>query len=78
MNEQIKEQLDLIDSIEIKFRKKISLNESETASILGVSASTLAARRKEGMGPEYRKVGSRYLYPKTKIAEFLLQTIKTV
>jgi DNA-binding XRE family transcriptional regulator len=78
MNEQVKQQLDLINEIDPKFKKKISLNEKEVAKIIGVSPSTMATRRKEGTGPEYKKFGGRYLYNKTKLAEWLVLTIKTV
>jgi hypothetical protein len=78
MNEQVKQQLDLINEIDPKFKKKISLNESEAGRIIGVSASSMATYRKQGIGPEYKKFGGRYLYPKIAIAEFMLQTIKTV
>ena len=77
MNEQVKQQLDLMNEIDPKFKKKISLNESEAGKIIGVSASSMATYRKQGIGPEYKRVGSRVLYPKIALAEFILQTIKT-
>jgi DNA-binding XRE family transcriptional regulator len=77
MNELIKQQLDLIDSINPKFKKKVSLNQKELAEIIGVSPSTIETRRKEGVGIEYIQFGNRILYPKIKIAEFLAQTVKT-
>ena len=77
MNENIKQQIEQIEAIDQKFKKKVSLNEREVAQIIGISPSSMATRRKEGTGPEYKKFGGRYLYPKKALAEWLLQTIKT-
>ncbi|WP_419777790.1 helix-turn-helix transcriptional regulator [Malaciobacter marinus] len=80
MNEEVKHQLAEIEAIvSPKFRKKVNVDEKEAARIIGVSPSTMATRRKEGTGPEYKKFGVRkYLYNKTKLAEWLVLTIKTV
>jgi DNA-binding XRE family transcriptional regulator len=79
MNEEVKHQLAEIEAIVLpKFRNKVNVNEREAARIIGVSQSTMATRRKEGTGPEYKKFGGRYLYNKTKLAEWLVLTIKTV
>ncbi|MCK5110407.1 MAG: DNA-binding protein [Arcobacteraceae bacterium] len=59
----------------------MALNQSQTASIIGVSISTLENWRKEGIGPEYIKAGTgkrgRILYPKIKIGDYLENTVKT-
>lgn len=52
------------------FEKILNLNSKQTAQIIGVSASTIEAWRKQGIGIEYIEVGGRILYPKLKIAEF--------
>ena len=66
-----------INKINPKFQQKISLNQKETADIIGVSPGTLENWRSEGLGPEYIKIASgkrgRVLYPKNSIAEFLLK-----
>jgi len=63
-----------------KFKQLIALNQKQTADIIGVSSSTLEAWRKEGIGPEYKKVNrgkGRILYGKISLAEWLSQTVKT-
>jgi phage terminase Nu1 subunit (DNA packaging protein) len=66
------------------FKNKVTLNESQAAEIINVSASTLANWRKDGIGPSALAVirkGSqkpRWLYPKRAIAEWLvLSEIRT-
>jgi len=54
------------------------LSIDEVGSVIGVSRSTIDKLRNDGTGPEYRKIGSKYIYPKIKLAEWLLLTIKTV
>lgn len=61
-----------------KYKNKIVLNQSQVSNIIGVSSSTLEKWRNEGIGIEWKKVGGRVLYPKISIAQWLLQTIKTV
>ena len=65
----------------ISKQKSACLNESNSAVIIGVSASTMSNWRKEGIGPSYKKVDngvrSRVLYPKTAIIEWLNNTVKT-
>jgi hypothetical protein len=76
--EQIKDQIEIINSISPKYKVQIAFNQKQTAELLGVSASTLENRRKECKGIEYVKLGSRILYSKSKIAEFIISsTIKT-
>lgn len=63
-------------------KKQACLNQTQVASILGLSSSTLANWRAEGVSLEYLKVGkgskNRVMYLKTKILEFLnSQNIKT-
>lgn len=63
-------------------RKLAVLNQSQVASLLGLSCSTLANWRSEAVQLEYIKIGSgkknRVMYLKTKILEFLnSQNIKT-
>ena len=50
--------------------KILNLNSKQTAQIIGVSASTIEAWRKQGIGIDFIEVGGRILYPKLKIAEF--------
>lgn len=55
-------------------RKQACLNQSQVSQLLGVSSSTLANWRAEGISLEYIKVGkgkSRVMYLKTKLLEFL-------
>ena len=61
-----------------EYKNKIVLNQSQVSNIIGVSSSTLEKWRNEGIGIEWKKVGGRVLYPKISIAQWLLQTIKTV
>ena len=68
INEEIKQYMEQIDKL--GYEKILNLNSKQTASILGVSASTVEAWRKQGIGIEYIEVGGRILYPKLKIAEF--------
>ena len=78
MDEQVKKQLDLINKISQKVEKKLTLNQKELAQALGVSASTIEAKRKEGTGVEWIHFGDRILYSKLKVAEFLANSnIKT-
>ena len=68
INEEIKKYMEQIDNL--GFSKILNLNSKQTASILGVSASSIEAWRKQGIGIDYIEVGGRILYPKLKIAEF--------
>ncbi|MCT7508700.1 helix-turn-helix domain-containing protein [Aliarcobacter cryaerophilus] len=68
INEEIKEYMQQINNL--GFEKILNLNSKQTAGILGVSASTVEAWRKQGIGVDYIEVGGRILYPKLKIAEF--------
>lgn len=61
-------------------KKNISpaaINESQAATYIGVSASTIAKWRKEGIGPKYKAVvcpgaeKPRYLYPVKLLNEWL-------
>lgn len=65
-----------------KKQSSACLNEAFSAQVLGVSASSLATYRKNGLGPEYIKIDNgkkgRVLYPKTALVEWLNKTIKTV
>ncbi|AXH12006.1 DNA-binding protein [Halarcobacter bivalviorum] len=57
------------------------LNESFSAQVLGISASSLATYRKNGLGPEFIKIDNgkkgRVIYPKTALVEWLNKTTKT-
>ncbi|WP_066356352.1 helix-turn-helix domain-containing protein [Aliarcobacter skirrowii] len=68
INEEIKEYMQQINNL--GFEKILNLNSKQTASILGVSASTVEAWRKQGIGIDYIEVGGRILYPKLAIAQF--------
>jgi predicted DNA-binding transcriptional regulator AlpA len=49
---------------------------AEAAELLRRGPRTLARWRAEGVGPRYSKVGSRILYPRGEIEEWLARTIK--
>ncbi len=68
IDEEIKKYMEQIDNL--GFSKILNLNSKQTSSILGVSASSIEAWRKQGIGIDYIEVGGRILYPKLKIAEF--------
>ena len=68
IDEEIKKYMEQIDNL--GFSKILNLNSKQTASILGVSSSSIEAWRKQGIGIDYIEVGGRILYPKLKIAEF--------
>ncbi|MDY0180581.1 helix-turn-helix domain-containing protein [Aliarcobacter skirrowii] len=68
INEEIKEYMQQINNL--GFEKILNLNSKQTACILGVSASTVEAWRKQGIGIDYIEVGGRILYPKLAIAQF--------
>lgn len=61
----------------------MTYNENQAAEAIGVSASTLAQWRKNGVGPEYKAVKipgkdrARILYPITAIEAWLAQTVQT-
>ncbi len=84
MNEQIINQISLIikeiNDMDPRFKKLIALNAKQASEIIGVSASTMENWRKEGIGPEWKKVNNgkrgRVLYPKVSIAEWIADTIK--
>jgi DNA-binding XRE family transcriptional regulator len=63
---------------EMGHANKMTLNEANTAKIIGVSSSTLANWRKENLGPSFIKMNTgkkgKILYPKQSIAEWLSQT----
>ena len=48
--------LEEINLMKPEFKGLLCLNQKQTAEILGVSSSTLENWRKEGIGPEYKKV----------------------
>ncbi|QOG13317.1 helix-turn-helix domain-containing protein [Arcobacter sp. FWKO B] len=57
------------------YKNKITLNEATVAKIIGVSSSTLSNWRKEGLGPNYKKIDNgKVIYTKQAIAEWLSQT----
>lgn len=62
-------------------QKTACLNECFSAQVVGVSPSSLATYRKNGLGPEYIKIDNgrkgRVLYPKTALVDWLNKTIKT-
>ncbi len=68
IEEEIEKNLVKIESF--GFKKGFNLNENQVAKVINVSASTLAAWRKQGIGIDYIPVGRRVLYPKIAIAEF--------
>ena len=74
--EKIIEDINQID--DGKYKNQIVLNQLQVSKIIGVSSSTLEKWRNEGIGIEWKKVGGRILYPKISIAQWLLQTIKTI
>lgn len=68
IEEEIEKNLAKIESF--GFKKGLNLNENQVAEVINVSASTLSAWRKQGIGIDYIQVGGRVLYPKIAIAEF--------
>lgn len=74
--EKIIEDINQIDNG--KYKNQIVLNQSQLSSLIGVSCSTLERWRTENIGIEWKKVGGRVLYPKNSIAQWLVQTIKTI
>lgn len=77
MMNSISHVIDEINRIDPNYKNLLILNQNQTSKVIGVSPSTLEKWRKEGIGIEFKKVGGRILYPKTKIAEFIIDTIKT-
>lgn len=66
---------------EMGYKNKITLNEANTAKIIGVSSSTLSNWRKEGLGPNFKKIDNgkkgKVIYTKQAVAEWLSQTVLT-
>lgn len=76
-NEEIEQYIQEINSY--GFEKKMHLSTKELAKILGVSPSSIDNWRKQGISIDYIEIGSRILFPKRAIAEFLARKrIKTV
>lgn len=75
MDEKIKATISDINEMGYK---SITLSENQTAKIIGVSASTLSIWRKEGIGPEFKKMNTgrngRVFYTKNSIAEWINET----
>ncbi len=63
--------------------KPMTYNESQAAEAIGVSASTMAQWRKNGVGPEYVSVKmpgkerARILYPIAALEAWLTKTVQT-
>ncbi|MCJ2059803.1 helix-turn-helix domain-containing protein [Methylobacterium sp. J-048] len=47
------------------------LTEAQTAALIGVSASTLQAKRQRGTGPDFERVGNRVLYNPRTVAAYI-------
>lgn len=73
--------LDDIEQINPELKGLLCLNQKQTAEIIGVSSTTLENWRKEGVGPEYKKIDNgkkgRVFYAKTSLIEWLNKTVKT-
>lgn len=71
-----------INLINPNYKKLVCLNQKQTAEILGISSGSLENWRREGVGPNYKKIENgkrgRILYPKSAIVDWLNQTVKTV
>lgn len=69
--------IEKVHEINPKFKNQLCLNQNDTSKIFGVSAGTLDNWRKEGVGPEYlqHKKGSRVMYPKQSIIDYINQNI---
>ena len=67
INEEIKNYMRQID--EMGYKDRLNLNSKQTASIIGVSASSIETWRKQGIGIDFVEIGGRILYPKLQIAE---------
>ncbi|RXK14573.1 hypothetical protein CP965_03760 [Halarcobacter mediterraneus] len=65
-----------------QYKYMVTFNQRTTAKIIGVSDSTLENWRREGIGPNFKKIDSgrrgRVLYLKTDIALWLSETIETL
>lgn len=75
LEEQIKINIDDIN--EAGYKNKLMLSSSDVAKILGVSPSTIEKWRREAIGPCYKTVGGRIMYPKREIANWMTETVKT-
>lgn len=51
------------------------LTNREVANILGVHPATLVRWRMEGKGPAFVKVGTKVVYPKGEVAEWLASRV---
>lgn len=47
------------------------LDPRQAAERLGVAPYTIRSWRRKGVGPEYTKIGGRYYYTETQIANYL-------
>lgn len=52
----------------------LAVSEREAARLIGVSTRTLYAWRRDGIGPQYRRIGGRILYPVRGIDAWLTST----
>lgn len=75
LEEQIKINIDDIN--EAGHKKKLMICSSDLAKLLGVSPSTIEKWRREAIGPGYKIVGGRIMYPKREIAIWMSETVKT-
>lgn len=70
-----------INKINPKFKTLLALNQKQTADAIGVASSTLESWRREGIGPEFKKINNgkkgRVFYSKQAIAEWMSDTTKT-
>ena len=53
------------------------LTEGELQLLAGVQITTLEAWRKRGVGPQYVRLGTRYLYPREQVRAFIAKRVHT-
>jgi len=78
MENNIKETINQINEMGYK---ALVLNENQVAKIVGVSPSTISKWRKEGLGPNFKKLDNgqkaKVMYTKQSVAEWLCDMQKT-
>lgn len=54
-----------------RIRRKEYLTEKEVALLFSLSAATLKTQRSKGLGPKYKKLGSKVIYARRDVEIFL-------
>jgi hypothetical protein len=63
---------------EVDVSGRMAISTTEAAARLGLGARTLAEMRFRGTGPEWKRVGSRIVYPVVAIEKWLSETERAV